>query len=60
MKKQQTKIVGPEATVGPSQPAAQSKRYDEGFKRQAVEHWIKSGKPGTQIAAVTERFKTSH
>jgi transposase len=31
--------------------AAQSKRYDEAFKRQAVEHWIKSDKPGTQIAA---------
>ena len=29
----------------------QTKRYDEVFKRQAVEHWIKSGRPGTQIAA---------
>jgi transposase len=27
-----------------------SKRYDEAFKRQAVEHWMKSGKLGTQIA----------
>lgn len=27
------------------------KRYDEAFKRQAVEHWLKSGKNGTQIAA---------
>ena len=32
-------------------PATQSKRYDEAFKRQAVENWIKTGKPGTQIAA---------
>jgi transposase len=34
-------------------PAAspQSKRYDEAFKRQAVEHWMQSGKAGTQIAA---------
>ena len=27
------------------------KRYDQAFKRQAVEHWIKTGKPGTRIAA---------
>jgi transposase len=33
------------ASVAPS-----SKRYDEAFKRQAVEHWIKTGKAGTQIA----------
>jgi len=26
------------------------KRYDEAFKRQAVENWIRSGRPGTQIA----------
>lgn len=31
--------------------ATPTKRYDEAFKRQAVEHWIKSGKNGTQIAA---------
>jgi transposase len=33
-------------------PAAtpQTKRYDEAFKRQAVENWIRSGKSGTQIA----------
>jgi transposase-like protein len=37
-------------TVEPA-VAAQTKRYDEAFKRQAVEHWIKSDKPGTQIAA---------
>lgn len=32
-------------------PAPQARRYDEAFKRQAVEHWFKSGQPGTQIAA---------
>jgi transposase len=26
------------------------KRYDEAFKRQAVEHWLLSGKSGRQIA----------
>lgn len=30
--------------------APQTKRYDEAFKRQAVEHWIHSGESGTQIA----------
>ena len=37
--------------AGPTPPAPQTKRYDEAFKRQAVENWIKTGKPGTQIAA---------
>lgn len=37
--------------VAPQGPAPQTKRYDEAFKRQAVEHWLKSGQPGTQIAA---------
>ena len=32
-------------------PAPQTKRYDHAFKRAAVENWIKTGKPGTQIAA---------
>ena len=32
-------------------PAAQRKRYDGTFKQQAVENWIKTDKPGTQIAA---------
>ena len=27
------------------------RRYDEVFKRQAVEHWMLSGKPARQIAA---------
>jgi len=31
-------------------PAPQTKRYDDAFKRQAVENWIKTGKPGRQIA----------
>ena len=26
------------------------KRYEEWFKREAVEHWLRSGKSGTQIA----------
>ena len=34
--------------------APQTKRYDETFKRQAVENWIKTGQPGTQIAAELE------
>jgi transposase len=28
-----------------------AKRYDEAFKRQAVEHWLVSGKSARQIAA---------
>jgi transposase len=33
-------------------PAAtlHTRRYDEAFKRQAVENWIRSGKSGTQLA----------
>jgi transposase len=34
-----------------AKPGPELKRYDEAFKRQAVEHWIKSGKRGTRIAA---------
>lgn len=30
--------------------AARSKRYDEAFKRQAVENWLRSSRPGTQVA----------
>ena len=48
-KKQLTEATQP--VVEPKVPAPQTKRYDEVFKRQAVEHWIKSGQPGTQIAA---------
>ena len=31
--------------------APQTKRYDEAFKQAAVANWIKTGQPGTQIAA---------
>ena len=42
----------PTATLTDTAPVApQTKRYDEAFKRQAVENWIKTGQPGTQIAA---------
>jgi transposase len=34
-----------------AKPAPQTKRYDDAFKRAAVENWIKTGKSGTQIAA---------
>jgi transposase len=38
-------------TETPKLPSAgPTKRYDEAFKRQAVENWIRSGKSGTQIA----------
>jgi transposase-like protein len=32
-------------------PTRKYKRYDEAFKRQAVEHWMLSGKSGRIIAA---------
>jgi transposase len=32
-------------------PKTKYRRYDEAFKRQAVEHWLVSGLPGRQIAA---------
>lgn len=32
-------------------PNPQAKRYDQAFKQQAVEHWLRSGKPATQVAA---------
>ena len=35
----------------PMHASPQTKRYDAVFKKEAVENWIKSGKPGTQIAA---------
>jgi transposase len=42
-------------TVAPTRTTAnaapQRKRYDEALKQAAVENWIKSGKPGTVIAA---------
>lgn len=43
----------PHPTVPPNAPVpvAPIKRYDENFRKNAVEHWIKSGQPGTRIAA---------
>ena len=41
----------PSESTGPGGPKPGPKRYDEAFKRQAVEHWIQSGKRGTRIAA---------
>ena len=43
-------IIEPSPTVAAS-AAPQSKRYAAAFKQAAVENWIKSRKPGTQIAA---------
>lgn len=43
-----TKTEHPASTLTPTAP--QTKRYDAAFKQQAVENWIKTGKPGTQIA----------
>jgi transposase len=40
--------IPPVGVLAPSSSCA--KRYDESFKRQAVEFWLRSGKPGTQIA----------
>ncbi len=43
-----TKSISSETVAGEVAPCA--KRYDEAFKRQVVEHWLHSGKLGTQIA----------
>lgn len=43
MNKTKNQTSGPEC-------APQSKRYDEAFKRQAVEHWLRGGKSGALIA----------
>lgn len=37
--------------AAPTPSAPQTKRYPEEFKRQAVENWIRTGQPGTRIAA---------
>ena len=34
------------------EPKISYKRYDEAFKRSAVEHWMVSGKSATQVARV--------
>ena len=39
------------ASAQPQPCAPSAKRYDPAFKRAAVENWIKTGKPGTLIAA---------
>lgn len=39
----------PPASASPT-PAPSTKRYDDAFKRQAVEHWLRSGQSGTRIA----------
>ena len=49
-----SKSRNPKPTAAPTDTAPvapQTKRYDEAFKRQAVENWLKTGQPGTQIAA---------
>ena len=38
-------------TSTPTKASPRTRRYDDVFKKEAVENWIKSGKPGTQIAA---------
>ena len=53
------KSTKPEPKNGTTEPlpnpaakmSPQSKRYDAALKKAAVENWIKSGKPGTVIAA---------
>jgi transposase len=50
--KSETKSITPATPTSTTTKAApQSKRYDEVMKKAAVENWIKSGKPGTVIAA---------
>ena len=51
MNKSKTVTESSAASAVGSPATAQTKRYDEAFKRQAVEHWIQSGKRGTQVAA---------
>ena len=41
----------PTKTQTPATGTTQVKHYDQAFKRQAVEQWIKTGKAGTRIAA---------
>ena len=45
----QTKVIK-NRTEPPTGRVPQAKRYDAAFKHQAVEHWLRSDKPGTQIA----------
>ena len=41
----------PPENPAPVPPPPCTKRYAEAFKRQAVEHWLRSSQPGTQIAS---------
>ena len=41
----------PTHTKASATGSTEVKRYDQAFKRQAVEHWIKTGQAGTRIAA---------
>ena len=49
MNKNQTSEPLKPSAINLPQPVS-PKRYDEVFKRRAVEHWLKSDKGGTQIA----------
>jgi transposase len=54
LKEPMTKPAPKEALKAAEKPPArapQTKRYDETFRRAAVENWIKTGQPGTRIAA---------
>ena len=44
------KSINEKSETKPAAKEPRSKRYEEAFKKQAVEHWLQSGKPGTQIA----------
>lgn len=45
-----TKSSPPPTPMGVAAAAPRPKRYDEAFKRQAVENWLRSSRPGTQVA----------
>lgn len=45
-----SKKTSTETETKPAVPTPQTKRYDEGFRKAAVENWLTSGKSGTQIA----------
>ena len=42
-------------TSGTTTAVAEPKRYDEAFKRQTVEHWLRSGQGGTKTATSPRR-----
>ncbi|MBK9138370.1 MAG: transposase [Verrucomicrobia bacterium] len=43
-------VLPPTPAAAASAARASQKRYADAFKRQAVEHWLRSDRPGTQIA----------